>query len=531
MTANKSILNVAISLAVFSGFQTTAHAHGWSEFPAARQHICYSQGGLWSGSPPNEACAAAKRVSGTYPFVQQNEFSKNIADFRNIAAVKAAIPDGTLCYANDPQKQGMGVAHTEWTRTQLNTGTFQYVFNATASHNPSYWEFYLTKPNADLNKKLAWSDLELIHSNGNVLSNGGKYRMNVTIPSDRSGDAILFVRWQRDDSAGEGFYNCSDITINGDGEQTPVLTPDLVRGEAFISEEFESPEIGDIVQYDIFNQYGDITRSFDIDINSSNMGSWARLLASEINGWHEQYKDGAIFIGDWHSEMQHYMYFQDDISRNYFNSKSGNASGELSLIKSDNEQTQPLESELYELASSDNIVNAGEVVVYSPEEPSTITQTQGDHVTIENNDSSLIVIDTSAIQRNQTLSFSANSINSNAVETFSFEVLKNSEEVIDPSPEESIGESPTASFTIQGATHMVGLPLSVDASNSYDSDGNIEQYLWEMTDPNGEVIYPEVPNLDLVFFIPNVSGEHEIKLTVIDNENNSNVVTKTVVVN
>lgn len=60
--------------------------------------------------------------------------------------VKAAIPDGTLCYANDPQKKGMGAPHTGWTRTELNTGTFEFVFNATAPHNPSFWEFYLTKP-------------------------------------------------------------------------------------------------------------------------------------------------------------------------------------------------------------------------------------------------------------------------------------------------------------------------------------------------------------------------------------------------
>lgn len=83
-------------------------AHGWSEYPKARQAICCEQGGLWSGSPPNAACAQAKAESGTYPFVQRNEFSKNVVNYNNTTAVRQAVPDGTLCYANDPAKAGMG---------------------------------------------------------------------------------------------------------------------------------------------------------------------------------------------------------------------------------------------------------------------------------------------------------------------------------------------------------------------------------------------------------------------------------------
>jgi len=99
--------------------------------------------------------------------------------------------------------------------------------NSNAPHNPSFWEFYLTKPNADLTKGLAWGDLDLIQEEGNVPVNGGKYRINVTIPSDRSGDAILFVRWQRNDSTGEGFYNCLDMTITGGTTPTQRAKPCL----------------------------------------------------------------------------------------------------------------------------------------------------------------------------------------------------------------------------------------------------------------------------------------------------------------
>ncbi|MDA0120877.1 lytic polysaccharide monooxygenase [Vibrio sp. T11.5] len=425
MTANKHILKLAMGSALLSTMPTHVYAHGWSEYPSARQNICYEQGGIWSGSPPNAACANAKNISGSYPFVQRNEYAKNITDFNNPSAVKAAIPDGTLCYANDPQKRGMGAPHTAWTRTEMNTGSFEYVFNATAPHNPSFWEFYLTKPNADLSKGLAWDDLDLIQETGNVPVENGKYRINVTIPSDRSGDAILFVRWQRDDAAGEGFYNCSDITIkNGNTPPPePAPQPDLHRGSSFIPSGLEAPQIGDVVKYDIINKDGAVARSFDIRVDSNNVGDWARLLASEINGWHAEFKDGAVFIGDWHEEMQHYMYFQNDPSRNFFNSKDSRASGLMSVSHDSNGNVDPLAGQLYELSQSDNVVNAGDKVVIVTEENATLTQTQGTPVSIQNNGSSSIIIDTRTISQNETLIFSASSTSSDRTETFTFEVV------------------------------------------------------------------------------------------------------------
>ncbi|WP_455291456.1 lytic polysaccharide monooxygenase [Vibrio parahaemolyticus] len=435
---NKNILKAAVGMAMLSGLPTAANAHGWSEFPSARQNTCYEQGGIWSSNLPNAACAQAKEISGTYPFVQRNEYAKNITDYNNMAAVKAAIPDGTLCYANDPQKKGMGIPHTAWTRTELNTGTFEFVFNATAPHNPSFWEFYLTKPNADLSKALAWSDLDLIQTEGNVPVEGGKYRMNVTIPSDRSGDAILFVRWQRNDAAGEGFYNCSDITIVG-GETPPLKPtpqPDLVKGELYIPVNFVGPDLGDTVKYDIINKYGDVARSFDIEVNSSNINDWQRLLASEINGWHEEFKDGAVFIGDWHEKMSHYMYFQNDPSRNFFNSKDSRASGVISVIDGDDGNdgnVKPLAGDIYELVKSDKVVYAGDKVVISTSEAANLTQTQGSSVSIQNNDTASIIIDTRAITQNETLSFVANAVNSERAETFTFEVIVD-DGGVDPEP-------------------------------------------------------------------------------------------------
>lgn len=430
-------LQAIMGLGVLSGLATTAQAHGWSEFPSARQNICYEQGGIWSGSPPNAACAQAKELSGTYPFVQRNEYAMNVEDYNNIDAVKAAIPDGTLCYANDPQKAGMGAPHTGWTRTELSAGTFEFVFNATAPHNPSFWEFYLTKPNTDLSKTLAWSDLELIQKLGNIPVSGSKYRMDVTIPSDRSGDAILFVRWQRDDAAGEGFYNCSDITIVNDDTPpiVPPSEPNLIKGERYIPEDFVSPEPGDTVLYDIINKHGEVARSFKLDVNSANVNDWDRLLASEINGWHAEFKEGAVFIGDWHEEMSHYMYFQNEPSRNFFNSEDGRASGSISVIDGGHGNEELLTGEIYELVQSDKVVNAEDKVIIATSEAAYLTQTQGSAVNLQNNGTDSIIIDTSSITQTETLSFVANAVDSERSETFTFEVIADDSGGSNPGPE------------------------------------------------------------------------------------------------
>jgi chitin-binding protein len=395
-----SLILPSVSLVLFS---IPAQSHGWSEYPAARQAICYDQGGIWSGTPPNAACAQAKDISGTYPFVQRNEYSINVTDFNNIQAIKNAIPDGTLCYANDSQKKGMGAAHDGWTRSEITAGAFEYIFKATAQHNPSFWEFYLTKPNADLSKALSWGDLELIQEESNNVAVNGKYRMNVTIPTDRVGDAILFVRWQRIDPAGEGFYNCSDITIVNDDVTLPPVDPDpemndpyLVQGDAFIPDDvnLDSVSAGDTVNYEVLNKNGIVHSSFSIDITADNRNDWDRLLASKINGWYESNHDGNVFIGAWHEEMKHYMYFKNDLRSNYFNSKNSRASGTFSITTTD-ESIQAVISPKVLTALNDASVEHGEFVVL------THNESQGEITDIQWTQISGLAVDTTVGSNNE----------------------------------------------------------------------------------------------------------------------------------
>lgn len=235
--------------------QTSAQAatpeprHGATEFPIARQLKCFNDGGFYwpeDGSGiPNAGCRAAYRKGfdgakpgpgnepanpvgqGTYPFIQWAEVAVLIPDYTNPAAVKAAIPDGTLCSAGQHgqtwderlkvwnDKSGLDEPG-DWARTAVTkdaNNKLHVKFKISAVHNPSYWEFYITKPGFDIKKdKLTWSNTVLLEKIPNVPPTGNYYEMDVDL-KDNVGDRTLYVRWQREDSKGEGFYNCSDVTI------------------------------------------------------------------------------------------------------------------------------------------------------------------------------------------------------------------------------------------------------------------------------------------------------------------------------
>lgn len=430
-------------LAMYFAAPDSAHAHGWVEYPEARQSICYEQGGLWTDNPPNAACAAALAISGPYPFVQRNEVAINVAepDYLDINKVKDAIPDGTLCYANDTQKRGLGVEHTDWTRVDVPSGTFELVFNATAPHNPSYWEIYLTKPGVDISKPLTWDNLELIQEHGNIeVDADKKYRMDVTIPDGRSGDAILFTRWQRNDAAGEGFYNCSDITIgSGSGggdnpEPPPQEGPYLHQGDQFIPQgiTIATPEVGQSVNYQVLNKYGEVHTSFSLEITDENKADWDRLLASNISGYYETNHGGNVFIGAWHEEMNHYMYFRDDLYANYFNSKNELASGVFSITDNEGEALTAVitPKTLQDLVVAE--VEQGTTVVLNPQNSQgdfndvEWRQTSGPQVETEIGSANELIISTSALSSDQEHSLSFELIirspDSSASSVYSFKV-------------------------------------------------------------------------------------------------------------
>lgn len=269
---------------------STAFGHGFTEFPKARQAICQAQGGYWwpaDGSGiPNQACRDAFLVSGYVPFVQEHEVAINVADYQNITAVKRAIPDGQLCSAAGADKRGLDIASSHWQKTTITldaNNEFQLRFNAQTPHNPSFWEFYLSKPsfNAD-SDTLSWSDLDLIAEFDNTpyytAPDGNRYYdFQIQIPQGRQGQALLYTRWQRYDPAGEGFYNCSDIIIQSEAnpnEWYPVAAY-LRQGQL--------PQVGERVWLRLFNEMGEERIDYTLVVTESNQGSWALDVANAVN--------------------------------------------------------------------------------------------------------------------------------------------------------------------------------------------------------------------------------------------------------
>nr|AGS18777.1 GP37 [Pieris rapae granulovirus] len=222
--------------------------HGYLVYPLARQRFCYNQQDYYWPTDgtgiANSGCR--KAFQHIYNKNKQNSamaqamFNQNTeyaavagADYRNATHIKRNVVPHTLCGAGADSydhrfgdKSGMDIATNEWF---VNTMTYQLAtdlyFCPTAIHEPSYFEVYVSKKEYDPNEAaLLWSDLTLIHRNvskivqkqlTNCESNRVYEINNVQLPY-RSGAFVIYVRWQREDIVGEGFYNCADVIFNHD---------------------------------------------------------------------------------------------------------------------------------------------------------------------------------------------------------------------------------------------------------------------------------------------------------------------------
>ncbi|NEE04699.1 lytic polysaccharide monooxygenase [Phytoactinopolyspora halotolerans] len=225
-------LVAAVSIAVVAAILVnpgTANAHGASVFPGSRQYLCWVDALQQDGSlnPSNPACADAVAQSGTTPLY--NWFGN--LNPSNDGGTVGAIPDGRICDGGGEGPYDFSpynAMRDDWPKTHLTAGdTYQFQHNNWA-HHPGTFNVYLTEPGWDPSSPLAWSDLELIHSEVDPPATGGPgnednyYYWDVTFPSDRSGDHLVFVHWVRSDSP-EDFFSCSDIVFDGgNGEVTGI---------------------------------------------------------------------------------------------------------------------------------------------------------------------------------------------------------------------------------------------------------------------------------------------------------------------
>ena len=283
-----------LSMALAAGtlvLSNLAWSHGYVAFPKARQQICKDDGGYWwpaDGSGiANLACRSAFQKSGGYALTQHHEYSSNVADYHQMTAVKAVIKDGTLCAGGDPRKAGMDLPSPHWQSTVIDvnsTPMLQVRFRATTPHNPSFWQFYLSNNDYDsATAPLSWDKLTLIHQQNDVPAQNGYYEIEVPLPKSRSGKAVLYTRWQRQDVVGEGFYNCSDLQLVN-GSTGPAEWFD--KGSYLTSGQLG--QVGETALFRLFDPQGQELIQHRLVIEAGNVTgqAWALELANQVNTLH-----------------------------------------------------------------------------------------------------------------------------------------------------------------------------------------------------------------------------------------------------
>jgi chitin-binding protein len=201
-----------------------ALGHGTVVAPTSRVYRVYQSNPENPGFP---LAANAVAIDGTLSYYTWNEVSRNIPE-----AVQAGLPpgfdyspwmpDGQIASAGrvDPLSTeyprtdaGLDQVSADWpTTTVVAGGTVTIDFLATAPHDPSVWDVWMTTPGWDAGTPLTWGQMEFL-GRPVVAFSDNHYTFELQIPADRSGHHVLWVAWQRDDPVGEVFISTSDIDV------------------------------------------------------------------------------------------------------------------------------------------------------------------------------------------------------------------------------------------------------------------------------------------------------------------------------
>ncbi|MEU3933468.1 lytic polysaccharide monooxygenase [Streptomyces sp. NPDC029044] len=204
-TAHRTALAaVLVTPLLLLGTAGPARAHGAPTDPVSRVVACSPEGGDRAGTA---ACRAAVAANGA-PFTAWDNLRVANVNGRD----RAVIPDGKLCSGGLPAYRGLDLARADWPSTRMAPGatlTMRYV--STIPHTGTF-RMYLTKPGYDPAGPLSWSDLPLkpFAEVTDPPLRDGAYRMEATLPSDRTGRHVLYTVWQNS-STPDTYYSCSDV--------------------------------------------------------------------------------------------------------------------------------------------------------------------------------------------------------------------------------------------------------------------------------------------------------------------------------
>ena len=222
----QATLLLCVCVMMFSGVE--AIGHGTLVHPMSRVYRVYQS------NPENPDFALARSaiaMDGTGSYYSWNELSQNIP-----AAVREGLPpgfdyspwvgDGHLASGGRIDRESFARTYTgldqvdaEWPATEVSAGeTIEVDFFATAPHDPSVWDIWMTTSDWDPATALNWEQMEYL-GRPSVRFSENHYYFDLQIPRDRRGRHVLWVAWQRDDPVGEVFFSTADILVQ------PVVKP------------------------------------------------------------------------------------------------------------------------------------------------------------------------------------------------------------------------------------------------------------------------------------------------------------------
>lgn len=286
-------------------------AHGMVDIPVARQGFCNKIGGINNPPPSDPGCAEVAKVypnaqEAQYPVSHWHQFVHNIKGYQDYPqAVQSQVTDGHLCSANDPQNRGYDLVTPNWHKTVVTpvNGKMDVRIQGTQPHVPSIIRIYLSKPGYNsATTPLKWSDLTQVHEESfteyktdwttppyvGEPPSIGNFQFKVPVPQGQTGNAIVFVYWQRLDAGNEAFFNCSDITLDQGG--TPAPWTEI---GTFITQS-DTPKAGDKVRARVFGHTKSFSEKVDVtaDVTNADATVWAAALENKLRAYSNIVKVG-----------------------------------------------------------------------------------------------------------------------------------------------------------------------------------------------------------------------------------------------
>jgi predicted carbohydrate-binding protein with CBM5 and CBM33 domain len=204
----------------------TAFGHGSLTDPKSRVRRVYE---ALPQNPRPVWAAQAVALDGESSYYTWNQLSRNFpaAINGNSQLYVDNIPDGQLASAGNhpanatlPGHPGLSFSGLDsissawsWPATAATAGVKTFSFLATAPHDPSFFQVWITTAAWTPQMPLRWADLEYL-GQPVATKTGNIYTFDVLLPA-RTGRAVAYVAWQRVDPAGEVFFAASDLDYGG----------------------------------------------------------------------------------------------------------------------------------------------------------------------------------------------------------------------------------------------------------------------------------------------------------------------------